>query len=164
MHRNLDSYYWFYFTKFLRSNTELSQPQLNEPSGAQFSSLLSNFVRELSGYTANSLELFLDLFKNVFNKFPSIRFDINTGEISRFEIKHFEPITNVKSTKNSGGNSQVANSSHSYDNHTPLSHCWSINNLQTQKEKKWKAERNITWIFVIRFIELLLLIQESCVY
>ena len=47
-------------------------------------------------------------------------FDSDTGELSRFEIKHFERITNIESTTNSGGNSQDASSSHNYDNQTPI--------------------------------------------
>ena len=44
--------------------------------------------------------------------------DGDTGETSRFKIKHIEPVTNVEGTANSGDNSQNASNSHNDDNRT----------------------------------------------
>ena len=67
-------------------------------------------VRELSGYSTNSFELFLDC-RKVLYKSPSIISDSDAEETPCFKIKHIESITNVKGTTNSGDNSQVASNS-----------------------------------------------------
>ena len=44
--------------------------------------------------------------------------DSDTGETSRFEIKHIEPVTNAEDTANSGDNNQNASNSQNHDNQT----------------------------------------------
>ena len=46
--------------------------------------------------------------------------DGDTGETSRFKIKHTEPVINVEGTTNSGDNSQNVNNSQNGDNQTLL--------------------------------------------
>ena len=52
----------------------------------QFSSPLSNFVRELDECTTNSFQLFFDS-KRFFSQFSSIISNSDTGEASKFKMK-----------------------------------------------------------------------------
>ena len=60
--------------------------------------------------------------------------DSDTGEISRFKIKHIEPVTNVEGTTNSSDNSQNVNNSQNDDNQT-------LSLLQHKKLRNTKREK-----------------------
>ena len=60
--------------------------------------------------------------------------DSDTGETSRFKLKHTEPVANAEDTANSGDNSQNASNSQNNDNQTLFTAA--AQKLGKQKEKK----------------------------
>ena len=71
----------------------------------------------------------------MFNKFSSITSHSDTGETSRFKIKHTEPVTNVEDTANIGDNSQNTSNSQNDDNQTLFT-------ATAQKVGKHKKRKN----------------------
>ena len=71
----------------------------------------------------------------VFNKFPSITSDSDSGETSRLKIKYIEPVTYIEGTNNSGNNSQNVSNSQDDDSQTLFT-------AAAQKVDKHKTRKN----------------------
>ena len=71
----------------------------------------------------------------MFNKFSSITSHSDTGETSRFKIKHTEPVANIEDTANIGDNSQNTSNSQNDDNQTLFT-------ATAQKVGKHKKRKN----------------------
>ena len=68
--------------------------------------------------------------------------DSDTGEISRFKIKHIEPVTKVEGTTNSNDNSQNVSNSQNDDNQTLLTAAAQNADKLKKRKNKRKTEQS----------------------